>query len=154
MNHSPKNGRRVSGQSPSEKLCFGKRLAEVWQDLQLDQNWKYEKLSPPQLLEGLKLFGYSSGNDDLARANWFWSRRPRLLTVVSCIVWLLAALGLPFWLFSAPLIEVALIMVAAMIINTEIVLSVRWRRQYELSIDRLIRTSTDDRDTFGVDVLA
>jgi hypothetical protein len=31
---------------------------------------------------------------------------------------------------------------------------VRWRRQYELSIDRLVRTSTNGRDTFGVDIFA
>jgi hypothetical protein len=39
-------------------------------------------------------------------------------------------------------------------IDTEIVRSVRWRRQYEISIDRLIRASNSGKDTFGVDVFA
>jgi hypothetical protein len=36
--------------------------------------------------------------------------------------------------------------------NTEIVRSARWRRQYELSIDRLVRTCKNGRDTFGMDI--
>jgi len=51
-------------------------------------------------------------------------------------------------------IGVPLLIVAAVIVNTEILRSVRWRRQYESSIDRLIRASTNDRDTFGMDVVA
>jgi hypothetical protein len=78
-------------------------------------------------------------NDELARANWFWSRRPRLLPAASYTVWLVVVLGLPFWLFVAPLIGVPLLIIAAVIVNVEIARSVRWRRQYELSIDRLIR---------------
>jgi hypothetical protein len=154
MNQSSKNTRRVSSHSLSEKLGFGKRLAEVWQDLQDEQNWKYAELSPAQLLEGLQLLRYSKNNDELARANWFWSRRPRLLTAASYIVWVLVALGLPFWLFIVPSIGVPFIIISAMIVNTQIVRSVRWRRQYELSIDRLILTSTNGRDTFDVDVFA
>jgi hypothetical protein len=51
-----------------------------------------------------------------------------------------------------PSIGVPVLIIAAVIVNAEIVRSVRWRRQYELSIDRLIRTSTNGRDTSGVDV--
>jgi hypothetical protein len=154
MNQSSKNTRSVSSHSLSEKLSFGKRLVELWQDFQHDQNWKYEELSPAQLLENLRLLKYSRNRDEFARANWFWSRRPRLLTVASYIVWLLVALGLPFWLFIVPSIGVPFIIISAMIVNTQIVRSVWWRRQYELSIDRLIRISTNGRDTLGTDVLA
>ena len=59
---------------------------------------------------------------------------------------------LPLWLFIVPAIGVPLLVIAAVIVNTEIVRSVRWRRQDELSIDRLIRTSTKDRDAFDMDV--
>jgi len=75
------------------------------------------------------------------RANWFWHRRQRFLKAASCVVALIAAPGLPLWLFTVPVIGVPLLIIAAMLVNTEIVRSVRWRRQYELSIDRLIRTS-------------
>jgi len=57
------------------------------------------------------------------------------------IVWLIAALGLPFWLFVVPVIGYPLLIIFAVIANTEIVRSVRWPRQYELGIDRLIHTS-------------
>jgi hypothetical protein len=32
--------------------------------------------------------------------------------------------------------------------------SVRWRRQYELSIDRLIRISASDKNSLGEDVFS
>jgi hypothetical protein len=35
-----------------------------------------------------------------------------------------------------------------MMVNIDIVQSLRWRRQYELSIDRLIGASTNGRNTF------
>jgi hypothetical protein len=144
----------TSSHSFWEKVSFGKRLGEVWRDLQDEPHWKYEQLSPVQLLEKSGLYRYPTDNAELARANWFWSRRPRLLPVVSCMVWLIVALGLPFWLLIVPSIGVPLLVIAAVIVDTEIVRSVRWRRQYETSIARLIRTSTNGRDTLGVDVLA
>jgi hypothetical protein len=69
-------------------------------------------------------------------------------------VWFIVALGLPLWLFMFPAIGVPLLLVAVVIAYTEIVRSVRWRRQYERSIDRLIRTCKNGRDTFGLDILA
>jgi hypothetical protein len=40
------------------------------------------------------------------------------------------------------------------IASVETVRSVRWRRQYELSIDRLIRISTRDKNSLGEDVFS
>jgi hypothetical protein len=70
------------------------------------------------------------------------------------MIWFIVALGLPLWLFVVPAVGLPLVIAAVVIVEIEIVRSVRWRRQYELSIDRLIRTSTNDKDTFGVDVLS
>ena len=152
VSKSRKNNHGNSNHWVWEKHSLGKSLGELWQDLQADPHWKYEQLSPIQLLEKLELHMYPTDNDELARATWFWSRRPRLLPAASCIAWLTVALGLPFWLFMVPSIGVPVLIIAAVIVNAEIVRSVRWRRQYELSIDRLIRTSTNGRDTSGVDV--
>ena len=154
MNEPSKSCRQISGHASSEKFSFAKPLTKFWQDLQDDQNWKYEASSPVQLLEKLKLDSGPKNNDELARAEWFWSRRPRLLPIFSYVVWLLAALGLPLWLFVVPAIGVPLLIISAVAVDTEIVGSVRWRRQYEKSIDRLIHTSANDKDTFGVDVFA
>ena len=153
-NKSSKNTQFTSNRSLSEKHSFGKRLGEVWRDLQDNPNWKYEQLSPVQLLEKSERHGYPPDNDELARANWFWRCRPRLLQAASFTLWLMAALGLPLWLFIVPAIGVPFLIISVVIANTEIVRSVRWRRQYELSIDRLIRTCTNGRDTFGIDIFA
>ena len=146
-----RNHRPVSGR-PLEKSRFTKHLAELWHDLQDEPHWKYESSSPVQILEQLNLDTWRQNNDELVRAEWFWNRRPRLLRATSCVVWLLAALGLPFWLFIIPAIGIPLLIITAVAVETEIVQSVRWRRQYELSIDRLVRTSVNGKDTSGMDV--
>ena len=149
-NRFSENNQCTSSHSLQEKFSFDKRLCGLWRDLQDNPHWKYEELSPVQLLEKSKLPRNSTDIDELARANWFWSRRPRLLPTVSWIVWLIVVLGVPFWLFSIPEFGVPLLIIAAVLVGTEIVRSVRWRRQYESSIGRLIRTSKNDRDSFGV----
>jgi predicted nucleic acid-binding protein len=154
MSESSKNSQSASNRCLSEKHHFGKFLGEVWKAVQDNQHWKYEQLSPVKLLERSKRHRYPPDNDELARANWFWSRRPRLHQVTSCTVWFIVALGLPLWLFMFPAIGVPLLIVSAVISYTEIVRSVRWRRQYELSIDRLIRSWKNGRDTFGMDIFA
>ena len=148
MNNFSKDHDFVSSPSPSAKLPSSKRLASVWQDLQNEQKWKYEELSPARLLERLNLLEYSRENDEFARANWFWTRRPRVLTMATYVVWLIVIVGSPFWLFILPVIGLPLIVILLMMVNIDIVQSLRWRRQYELSIDRLIGASTNGRDTF------
>jgi hypothetical protein len=150
MNRFSKSNECVSSHSLREKVTFARRLRGLWEELQDNSHWKYEQLSPAQLLEQSKLHRNSTNVDELARADWFWSRRPRLLPAASCIVWLVVVLGLPLWLFSIPAIGVPLLIIAPAIVGTEIVRSVRWRRQYESSIGRLIRSSKNDRDSFGV----
>ena len=59
---------------------------------------------------------------------------------------------MPFWLFVIPAIGIPLLIIWAVAVDTEIVQSVRWRRQYELGIDRLVRTSINGKDTSGMDL--
>ena len=140
MKNSRKTDRCIVNRSEWEKRSLGKALSEVWQDLQADPKWKYEQLAPAQLLEKSELRVRLTDSSELVRSTWFWSRRPRLLSVVSTMLWVTVALGLPFWLFRIPSIGVPLIVVAAVVVKTDLVRSLRWRRQYESSIDRLIRT--------------
>jgi hypothetical protein len=123
----------------SEKLTFTEHLARFWRDLEDDQRWKYDELSPVQLLETLKLDDCPADKDELARAEFFWSRRARSFPTAGYLLWLVVALGLAFWLFTFPTTEVLLLIIAPVVVDIGIVRSVRWRRQYELSIDRLIR---------------
>jgi hypothetical protein len=124
-----------------ESFNSSKRLVGLLRDIEHKQCWKYRQLSPVQLLQTLKLDEYRADKDELARAKYFWNGRPRLLPVVSYLAWLIAAFGLPFWLFSVPAIGYPLLLISAVVVNSDIVRSVRWRRQYELGIDRLIQTS-------------
>jgi hypothetical protein len=131
--------KRVNFHASSAKSNLTKCLVEAWRNLEAEQRWKYDELSPVQLLKKLKLDRYPLNQDELARAEFFWSRRPRLLTATGYVAWLIVALGLPFWVFMVPAIGVPLLVLSAVVVDTGIIRSVRWRRQYELSIDRLIR---------------
>jgi len=154
MRESPNKSQSTTSRFSSQKHSFGKFLGGVWRDLQDKPHWKYEQLSPVQLLGRSDCHKYPPDEDELARANWFWNRRPRWLQAASCIIWFTVAIGVPLWLFILPVIVVHLLIISAIIANTEIVQSVRWRRQYELSIDRLIRTCNSGKDTFGMDIFA
>jgi hypothetical protein len=123
-----------------EKIVNYETMATEVERLEHRQCWKYGLLPPVQLLEKLTLGGRPLDKDELARADFFWNRRPRLLPIISYIAWLVVALGLPFWLFSVPALGYPLLIISAVVVNIEIVRSVRWRRQYELGIDRLILT--------------
>ena len=139
MKKSRKIDRSIVNRFQLEKHGLGKALSEVWHDLRADPKWKYEELTPIQLLEKSELHIRLAGSGELVRATFFWSRRPRLLSVASSILWITVTLGLPFWL-RIPSIGVPLTILAAVVINTDLVRSLRWRHQYESSIDRLIRT--------------
>ena len=131
--------RRANFRASSEKLNLTKHLVGFWRDLEDNQRWKYAELSPVQLLKLFKPDECPADKDELARAEFFWRRRPRFLSAITYVAWLIAALGLPFWLFIVPAIGVPLLILFTVIANTNIVRSVRWRRQYELSLDRLSR---------------
>jgi hypothetical protein len=122
-----------------EKLNVSKHLTGFWRDLEDDQRWKFDELPPVQLLNKSQLDEHLPDKDELARAEFFWRRRPRLLPATGFLLWIILTLGLPFWLFTVPAIGVPLLIIAMVVVDTGIVRSVRWRRQYELSIDRLIR---------------
>jgi hypothetical protein len=55
------------------------------------------------------------------------------------ILWFIVPLGLPLWLLNIAAIGVPLLITWMVVGATGILGSVRWRRQYELSVDRLIR---------------
>ena len=134
-----KSDRRANVRASSEQLQVTKQLVGFWRDIEDNQRWKYDELPPAQLLAKLKLDECLADKDELARTEFFWRRRPRLLRSTGYIVGFILLLGLPFWLFSVPAIGVPFIIISVVVGNTETVRYVRWRRQYELSIDRLIR---------------
>src|SRR5260221_5403152 len=128
--------RRAKFCASSENPSVTNHLGGFCRDLEDNQRWKYDELSPVQLLGKLKLDEYPTDKGELARAEFFWSRRPRLLTAIDYIVWLTVALGLPFWLFIVPAIGVPLLIIAAGVVANPLVRSVRWRREDGFNISR------------------
>jgi hypothetical protein len=69
------------------RIRFTECLLKFWRDLQDDQIWKYEELSPLEFLERSERHSHTVVEDELTRAKWFWSRRPSVLSIASWIVW-------------------------------------------------------------------
>jgi hypothetical protein len=75
MKSDPKRiGRRPKIRGPSEKVNFTRHLVGVLRDIEDNQSWKYDELSPVQLLERLKLDKRLADRDELERAEYFWTR--------------------------------------------------------------------------------
>jgi hypothetical protein len=131
---------RKGANTPSvPRIKFTEHLTRFWRDLHDDHVWKYEELCPIELLEKVEVDYQIVAKDELDRVAWFWKRRPRALTAVGLILWLIAAIAAPFCVIVPCLAIPTLIACMALLLWT-IVVSVRWRRDYELSFSRLLRT--------------
>lgn len=115
-------------------------LVRFWNDLYDDQVWKYDELPPVELLEKAEIQFQTVPGAELDRANWFWRRRPGVLSAVASVSWFLMAIGAPFCVMR-PLIGSPLLVGSIVLVLVTIVRLVRWRREYELSVDRIMRTS-------------
>ena len=121
------------------RIKCSEHLVRFWRDLHDDRTWKYEELCPIELLEKVEIDHRTVPKDELDRIAWFWRRRPRVLTAVGLILWLIAAGAAPFCVIVPCLALPILITCMALLLLT-IVRSVRWRREYELSVSRLLHT--------------
>jgi hypothetical protein len=135
------------------------RLLAIWRDLTSEPVWKYGELPPVLLVELTKLDLFEVGDSELARAQWFWSRRRKLalhqttaLLVAGLCVTLSLAIAFVAWPETsmpkrvAEMIISLLALVAAIYLIAQRIGFVRWRREYELSIDRLVRTIHPGRE--------
>jgi hypothetical protein len=122
-------------------------LVRFWNDLNDDQAWKYDELGPVELLEKAEIQSQTIPDHELERADWFWRRRPRALSVVAFVCWVAAAIGAPFCIIR-PFIGCPVLIASIVLVLVTIVRFVRWRREYELSVDRIIRTSGNGSAAF------
>jgi hypothetical protein len=113
-------------------------LARFWRDLHDDPAWQYEELCPIELFQKVEIDYQALPKAELDRVAWLWRRRPRALTAVGLILWLTAAVAAPFCAIIPCLAVPVLITCMALLLLT-IVRSTRWRRDYELSVNRLLR---------------
>jgi hypothetical protein len=129
------------------RIKWAEHLVRFLRDLYYHKDWKYEESGPIELLENARIPYEAVRHDELDRVIWFWSRRPRALSVVAWSSWIIAATTGTFSLVDAALNVPAMIASLALVLHS-IVRSVRWRRDYESSVDRLVRTSGNGRAAF------
>ena len=55
------------------------RLLAIWRDLTTEPVWKYEELPPFLLSQITERDLLEASDSELARAIWFWCRRPKLI---------------------------------------------------------------------------
>jgi hypothetical protein len=127
-------------------------LSTIWTDLTTEPVWKYDE-SPPFLLSQLTESDLLEASDsELARVIWFWCRRPKLmlhdsavLMIVALCVLISLSIALVSWPGTSPpkrideVIIVLFELAAAIYATGHRLRFLRWRREYERSIDRLIR---------------
>ena len=121
------------------KIKCSEHLVRFWRDLNEDQTWRYEELSPIELLEKAEIDYRAVPKDELDRIAWFWRRRPCALTAVGLILWMIAAGAAPFCVI-VPYLALPIVITCMALLFWTIVRSIRWRREYELSVSRLLRT--------------
>jgi hypothetical protein len=131
----------------------------MWRDLTLEPVWKYEELPPLLLAELTELDLFEVGDSELAWAQWFWSRRRKLAlhaTTALLVAGLSVALSLAIAFLPGPetslpkrvteMIISLLAVVAVIYLIAQRIRFVRWQREYERSVDRLIHTIHPGRE--------
>ena len=115
--------------------------SKFWADFQSEHDRLFPEVPPWQIYRYL---GYPTLNpSESLRAEWLWRRRPRefmgrgafgyvLVLVISGLLLLVWPIGL--------LLEAAWLFACLMLIALDVVRNVRWRRDYEASLCRLIRS--------------
>jgi len=120
------------------------RIVGWWRDFQYPSRWRYPDLAPQEVLAGRQLKIELAAEPELKRAAWLWFRRPKLILgygafsyviMVACITvaMLVPVIGIfvaVFWLC-----------IWVLAIAADTIRYVRWRRDYETTLDRLLRLS-------------
>jgi hypothetical protein len=120
------------------------RIVGWWRDFQYPSRWRYPDLTPSDLLTLRHFKAGLTAESELQRAVWLWSRRPRLilgsgaLSYVIMVACTLVALLIPVcgFFFAGAWLGVWVLAIAA-----DTIRYVRWRRDYEMALDRLLRFS-------------
>jgi hypothetical protein len=118
------------------------RLHDFWRDFNTIDRWNSSELSPASLQKWLDFNLVDYG--EFARAEWTWGRKPRSPLGKSMSIYtLLVLIGLLLLLFLGFGILLAAAWYLAMFITIvhDAGRSARWRREYEVSIVRVIRSS-------------
>ena len=128
-------------------------LLAIWRGLTTEPVWKYQELPPFLLPELIKLDLVEASDSELSRVIWLWLRRPKLtlhestaLIVLALCALLSLTIAFVDWPLTSMTKGAAELMILLVGVGVQIYAIVhrfrflRWRREYELSIDRLIQT--------------
>jgi hypothetical protein len=128
-------------------------LLAIWRDLITEPVWNYEELPPFLLSQVTRLDLLEASDSELSRAIWFWLRRPKLmfhdrtaLMMVALCILISLSIALVHWPGTSMSQRVAETTIILFEVAVEIyaigrrLRFLRWRREYERSIDRLIGT--------------
>jgi hypothetical protein len=123
-----------------------------WNDFNSDNHWRFPDRAPWQIRELVR--DSISNCSERIRAEWMWRRRPKLILgegwfglilVVSVGAALPSVPG--FGLF----LDVAWLAFSTLLIASDTVRLIRWRRDYEASLARLMRGRQRKERHSGVD---
>ena len=105
-----------------------------------DPVWKYEELPPAALIKSLHLEPAAIDQGELSRAEWFWSRRPKVLSEsLSFFFFYLTVAVCLFYLVPDTIPFLLLWMVAgASCAFVDRIRLDRWRTEYEASIKQVV----------------
>ena len=119
------------------------RWRGFWKDFNSNENWRFPELSPVQLQKSLDVAWSFIDRGEYVRAEWMWSRRPKLILGEG-------GLGYAILIFVALLLllipKVGVFLTTAWCISMlvaiarDVVRTIRWRRDYEVSITRVMRS--------------
>ena len=115
--------------------------SNFWKDFQSEHDWRFPEVPPWQIHRYL---GYPiADHSESLRTEWLWQRRPREILgrgvfgyLMVVVISILLLLTLPVGIF----VEAAWLFTCFILIASDVVRNVRWRRDYEVSLCRLIRT--------------
>ena len=120
------------------------RIVGWWRDFQYPSRWRYPDLAPQDVLAGRQLKIELATEPELKRAVWFWFRRPKLflgygaLSYVIMVACTAVAMMVPV---IGILFAVVWLCIWVLAIAADTIRYVRWRRDYETALDRLLRLS-------------
>ena len=108
-----------------------------------DHFWSYPDLCPEDLIRSFHLKPASINPDELLRAEWFWNRRPKVLcaNLILLFSYILVLVCLLYFLPECAASLLVWLVIGASGVMVDCVRLDRWRREYELSIKRLILSS-------------
>jgi hypothetical protein len=115
--------------------------SKFWKDFNSESHWLFPDVAPSQLQE---LLGCPTlDHSERLRAEWIWRRRPKLVLgegfLGYCSI-LAVGVSLPLVHHIGLFLDVIWVCISSLLIASDTVRAMRWRRDYEASLGRLIRT--------------